>query len=57
MIYFEKELQSKVLLLFDDSLDELGYLALGKQRVHQIFTAGFALFTGRQERKIWRKKK
>lgn len=29
LIYFEKELQNKVFKLFDDSLDNLGFLALG----------------------------
>src|ERR1700744_196466 len=31
MIYFEKDLQGRVFALFDESLDKLGYLALGSK--------------------------
>lgn len=54
MIYFEKELQDKVLLLFDASLENLGYLGLGSKE-----TLRFSSIAGRYKQlkgeKIWRK--
>lgn len=57
LIYFEKELQSKVLLLFDNSLDELGYLALGNKESIKFspLVSRYAQVDKRE--KIWRKKK
>ncbi len=54
LIYFDRELQQKVLQLFDDSLEELGYLALGTKE-----TISYAGFNNKYKRlgseKIWRK--
>lgn len=54
LIYFDRELQSKVLTLFDESLDNLGYLALGSKE--SIFETSFLLkFKKVGNVKIWRK--
>jgi chemotaxis protein methyltransferase CheR len=54
LIYFDRDLQQKVLNLFDDSLEELGYLALGTKE-----TISFSQFSKKYKRldaeKIWRK--
>jgi chemotaxis protein methyltransferase CheR len=54
LIYFERDLQHKVLTLFDDSLEELGYLALGTKE-----TINFSQVAKKYKRldgeKIWRK--
>jgi len=54
LIYFDRELQHKVLQLFDDSLEGLGYLALGTKE-----TLDFSQVSKRYKRipgeKIWRK--
>ncbi len=54
LIYFDRELQHKVISLFDDSLEELGYLALGSKE-----TLEFSNVSKRYRRlpndKIWRK--
>jgi len=54
LIYFDRELQHKVLDLFDESLDELGYLALGTKE-----TIEFSRMANKYKRlpgeKIWRK--
>lgn len=54
LIYFDRELQHKVLNLFDESLEELGYLALGTKE-----TIDFSHIAKKYKRlpgeKIWRK--
>lgn len=54
LIYFDRDLQFKVLQLFDNSLDNLGYLALGTKE-----TTDFSPISKRYKRveteKIWRK--
>ncbi|HMI01753.1 MAG TPA: protein-glutamate O-methyltransferase CheR [Pedobacter sp.] len=54
LIYFDRDLQHKVLNLFDDSLEELGYLALGSKE-----TINFSQIAKKYKRldteKIWRK--
>jgi chemotaxis protein methyltransferase CheR len=54
LIYFDKDLQNKVLNLFDESLEELGYLALGTKE-----TLNFSQIAQKYKRlpldKIWRK--
>jgi chemotaxis protein methyltransferase CheR len=54
LIYFERELQHNVLDLFDESLEDLGYLALGTKE-----TVDFSRISNRYKRlpghKIWRK--
>lgn len=56
LIYFDRDLQHKVLNLFDDSLEELGYLALGTKE-----TIDFSSIARNYKRvpgqKIWRKSK
>jgi len=54
LIYFEKELQVKVLELFHESLDHLGYLALGsKETLKQTPHVSGYRQIGKE--KIWRK--
>jgi chemotaxis protein methyltransferase CheR len=54
LIYFERELQSKVFRLFDDSLENFGYLALGSKESLRFSTiADRYRQVGRE--KIWRK--
>jgi chemotaxis protein methyltransferase CheR len=54
LIYFDRDLQHKVLNLFDDSLEDLGFLALGSKE-----TINFSQFAKKYKRldteKIWRK--
>ncbi|WP_316816830.1 protein-glutamate O-methyltransferase CheR [Pedobacter nyackensis] len=54
LIYFDRDLQHKVLDLFDSSLEDLGYLALGSKE-----TIEFSRITPKYKRlagqKIWRK--
>ena len=54
LIYFDRDLQYKVLQLFDSSLEKLGYLALGTKE-----TTDFSPISNRYKRldsdKIWRK--
>lgn len=54
LIYFEKELQNKVMLLFDASLDHLGYLALGSKETLR-FTDIAPFYTQLEQEKIWRR--
>lgn len=55
LIYFDKALQDKVLRLFDDSLERLGFLVLGAKENIRFsgIAAKYAAFEGRE--KIWRK--
>ena len=54
LIYFDKDLQSRVFNLFDDSLQSLGFLALGSKE-----TLRFSSITNKFKQvgadKIWRK--
>ncbi|MFD1769963.1 CheR family methyltransferase [Sphingobacterium suaedae] len=54
LIYFEKELQNKVFRLFDDSLDTLGFLALGAKETIR-FSNLEKHFKQLDSDKIWRK--
>jgi len=54
LIYFDKELQHKVFHLFDNSLDKLGYLALGSKESLD-FWPGAKQFKRLKLEKIWRK--
>jgi chemotaxis protein methyltransferase CheR len=55
LIYFNKELQDRVLTLFSDSLEQLGYLALGSKETLN-FTKVARKFKQLESReKIWRK--
>ena len=54
LIYFDRELQSKVFTLFDESLDTFGYLALGTKET----LSGQSInkkFKKIENQKIWRK--
>jgi chemotaxis protein methyltransferase CheR len=55
MIYFDKPLQDKVMNLFYDSLETLGYIALGSRETIK-FTAVAAKFKQLEDKeRIWRK--
>ncbi|GAB3956286.1 protein-glutamate O-methyltransferase CheR [Spirosoma harenae] len=54
MIYFDKELQQRVLTLFNDSLSVLGYLALGTKETLR-FSSLEPVFKQLTGEKIWRK--
>ncbi|MBE7177659.1 MAG: protein-glutamate O-methyltransferase CheR, partial [Mucilaginibacter polytrichastri] len=54
LIYFERNLQSRVFRLFDDSLDKLGYLALGSKETLR-FSELSTKFKAVGKEKIWRK--
>lgn len=54
MIYFEKELQERVLYLFDQSLEQLGYLGLGSKETLR-FSPIAAKYKQTGKERIWRK--
>ncbi len=54
MIYFDKDLQEKVFKLFDDSLEHLGYLALGSKETLR-FSELNKTYKQVEKEKIWRK--
>jgi chemotaxis protein methyltransferase CheR len=54
MIYFEKQLQDHVLQLFDQSLEPLGFLALGSKETIRFSSIGSSYKQVNKE-KIWRK--
>ncbi|MEP7279583.1 MAG: protein-glutamate O-methyltransferase CheR [Bacteroidota bacterium] len=54
MIYFDKELQDSVLQLFDDSLESLGFLALGAKETIR-FSSIATSYQQIEKEKIWRK--
>ncbi|MBS1742988.1 MAG: protein-glutamate O-methyltransferase CheR [Bacteroidetes bacterium] len=56
LIYFDRELQNKVLSLFDASIEQLGFLALGS-REHIKFSGIANRYTQWNEKeRIWRKR-
>src|SRR5690606_40164437 len=55
LIYFEKELQNKVFSLFDDSLDTLGFLALGAKETLRFSNLEKRYMQVTEPEKIWRK--
>ncbi|MCW3073146.1 MAG: CheR-type methyltransferase [Flaviaesturariibacter sp.] len=56
LIYFDKDLQEKVLHLFDQSLEQLGFLALGSKET--IRFSGIATkYKQLEGEKVWRKTK
>lgn len=55
LIYFNKELQDRVLQLFSDSLEQLGFLALGTKETLRFTTAAHLFKPIGQKEKIWRK--
>jgi len=54
MIYFDKELQERVLQLFDQSLESLGFLALGSKETLRFSSISSSYIQVGKE-KIWRK--
>ena len=54
MIYFDKELQDRVLHLFDQSLEPLGFLALGSKETLR-FSSIASSYKQVSKEKIWRK--
>ena len=54
MIYFEKTLQDRVLQLFDQSLETLGFIALGAKETMR-FSAVASAYKQLGKEKIWRK--
>ena len=54
MIYFDKDLQDRVLNLFDNSLSRLGYLALGTKETLR-FTTVQKNYEQLRKEKIWKK--
>lgn len=55
LIYFDKELQDKVLTLFDDSLEKLGYLILGSKENIRFSSIAKKYVQLENGEKIWRK--
>jgi chemotaxis protein methyltransferase CheR len=54
LIYFDRDLQERVFSLFDDSLETLGYLALGSKETLR-FSSVTKKFRQHGNQKIWRK--
>ena len=54
MIYFEKPLQDRVLNLFDQSLEPLGYIALGAKETLR-FSGVSTHYKQLRKEKLWRK--
>lgn len=54
LIYFDKDLQAKVFTLFDESLENLGFLALGTKETLR-FSSIAPKFRQLIPEKIWRK--
>ncbi|SHN22992.1 protein-glutamate O-methyltransferase CheR [Chitinophaga sp. CF418] len=55
LIYFNKDLQDKVLHLFSDSLEQLGFLALGAKETLRFTTVAPLFKPIAHKEKIWRK--
>jgi len=57
LIYFDRELQGRVLELFDKSLDSLGFLALGSKESLRFSSISAHFKQTENGEKIWRKNK
>lgn len=55
LIYFNKELQDKVLTLFDDSLEKLGFLVLGSKENIRFSDIAKKYSHFSETQKVWRK--
>lgn len=55
LIYFDRELQNRVFMLFDQSLDKLGYLALGAKESLRFYTGREKFRQLKGNEKIYRK--
>lgn len=56
LIYFNRNLQNKVIKLFYDSLSPLGYLALGNKESIEFINGDFNFESIEKAQRIWRKK-
>jgi chemotaxis protein methyltransferase CheR len=54
LIYFDKMLQERVFNLFDNSLENLGYLALGSKETLRFSNLG-KFYHQIEDQKIWKK--
>ena len=54
MIYFDKDLQDRVLMLFDESLEQLGFLGLGAKETIR-FSPLISKYKQVSKEKLWRK--
>ncbi len=57
LIYFDKTLQDKVLTLFDESIEKLGYLVLGSKENIRFSPVAAKYAQLQNKEKIWRKMK
>lgn len=57
LIYFNRDLQDKVIKLFSESLSPFGILALGNKESIEFTTEARAFETVNKQQRIWRKKK
>jgi chemotaxis protein methyltransferase CheR len=57
LIYFDKDLQGKVLQLFDKSIEQLGFLALGNKESLRFSPIANSYTQFDSKEKIWRKMK
>lgn len=55
LIYFDKELQDRSLILFDDSLEKLGYLVLGSKETINFSGIARKYKQVEHKEKVWRK--
>jgi chemotaxis protein methyltransferase CheR len=55
MIYFDRKLQERTLRLFDDSLEPLGFLALGSKETIRFSSIADSYRQFESQTKIWRK--
>lgn len=55
LIYFDKDLQTRVFQLFDESLDNLGFLALGSKETLRFSSIASKFKQVGAKEKIWRK--
>ena len=56
LIYFDKELQDRVLGLFDESLEKLGFLVLGSKENIRFYDLAHR-YEQLDKEKVWRKMK
>lgn len=55
LIYFDKPLQDKIFILFDDSLEKLGFLVLGAKENIRFSTVASKFLQINKVEKVWRK--
>ena len=57
LIYFNRDLQDRVIKLFSDSLSPLGYMALGSNESIDFTSSAMDFEVVNKQQKIWKKKK